>query len=164
MKSGLLRLITALIIITAIQSYAPAARAVVVTWTLDGVTFDDGAMATGSFDYDADTNMYSAINLTTTAGVLPGETYTTASVASNATFLELLIITNTFLQLNFSAPLTNAGGVIGVTGQEARLIFGPVRDIVAGSVVPVPAALPLFLSGLAVFGFIARRRRSAAAA
>ncbi len=30
--------------------------------------------------------------------------------------------------------------------------------------VPLPAALPLFLSGLAVFGFVVRRRRSAAAA
>ena len=32
------------------------------------------------------------------------------------------------------------------------------------SLVPIPAALPLFLSALAVFGFVARRRRSAAAA
>jgi len=37
--------------------------------------------------------------------------------------------------------------------------FGPNAQVV-----PIPAALPLFLSALAVFGFVARKRRSAAAA
>lgn len=36
--------------------------------------------------------------------------------------------------------------------------------IAGGSVVPIPAALPLFLSGLAVFGLVARRRRAIQAA
>ena len=47
------------------------------------------------------------------------------------------------------------------------LILGTVNDRgnpYQWSLVPIPAALPLFLSGLAVFGFVARKRRSAAAA
>jgi len=38
------------------------------------------------------------------------------------------------------------------------------RYVGTASIVPIPAALPLFLSALAVFGFVARKRRSAAAA
>ena len=41
------------------------AQAAPVLWTLNGVTFDDGAVATGSFVYDAVTNQYSAIQIVT---------------------------------------------------------------------------------------------------
>ncbi len=41
--------------------------------------------------------------------------------------------------------------------------FGPALDDVSISAVPIPAALPLFASGLAAFGVFARRRRKAAA-
>ena len=43
-----------------------------VTWYLQGVTFLDGGTGSGSFVYDADTNLpfgtYSNISITTTAG------------------------------------------------------------------------------------------------
>ena len=44
------------------------AVAVPVTWTLSGVTFGDGGIATGSFAYDASSNTYSNVNITTTTG------------------------------------------------------------------------------------------------
>ena len=39
-----------------------------ITWNLSGVTFDDGGAASGSFVYDAPTNTFSAIDITTTPG------------------------------------------------------------------------------------------------
>jgi len=57
----------------------------------------------------------------------------------------------------------------GITGLGANITsvtitaddtpgFSYWDNFVVGAAVPVPAALPLFLSGLAVFGFVARRR------
>jgi len=52
------------------------AAAVPITWVLSGVTFSDGGTATGSFAYDADTNVYSFVNVTTTNGsARTGATY-----------------------------------------------------------------------------------------
>ena len=48
-----------------------------ILWTLQGVTFSDGGTAFGSFVYDADTNTYSNLDITTTTGsVRAGSTYT----------------------------------------------------------------------------------------
>ena len=90
-----------------------------VLWTLENVTFSGGGLASGSFAYDADTNTYSSIDVTTTAGPFIGGVHfvglnttfgSTAtqlgiaqSPASQAAGLPLL-----FLQ--FDTALTNAGG------------------------------------------------------
>lgn len=57
-------------------------------------------------------------------------------------------------------PSATLGGPLltNPTGDNYFILEGNV------SAVPLPAALPLFLSSLAVFGFVARRRWSAAAA
>src|SRR6202008_1301356 len=89
-----------------------------VTWTLTA-SFNDGGTASGSFNYDAITNTYSAIDVITTTGTtLLGTTYTTLSylATDSSTGLTLGVssgdITNTsFLFLLFNAPLTNAGGL-----------------------------------------------------
>lgn len=39
-----------------------------VTWTLAGVSWTDGTTATGSFVYDADTDTFSGLNMTTSGG------------------------------------------------------------------------------------------------
>ncbi|MEM8555774.1 MAG: hypothetical protein AAGF71_13230 [Pseudomonadota bacterium] len=39
-----------------------------LTWTLQDVVFSSGAVATGSFDYDADLDVFDNVNITTTAG------------------------------------------------------------------------------------------------
>jgi hypothetical protein len=49
---------------TAALLMASASWSASLTWTLGDVTFDDGATATGSFDYDAGTNTYSNIAIT----------------------------------------------------------------------------------------------------
>lgn len=182
MELRLLRQFAALIVITIMQLNASPSRAVLVTWTLDGVMFDDGGMATGSFGYDAATNTFNAINITTTLNpsLGLGVTYTMPGpLASPTLFSSFVAVRNYLLAFELSAPMTDAGGTIPLSlsplGQELELGVVcidptpcPARDIIAGSisapVVPIPAAFPLLLSGLAVLGFVARRRRTAAAA
>ena len=72
-RSALVVGLCALAVICVLSGSAAAAP---VTWTLDGVAFDDGGTASGSFVYDAATNTYSAISITTTAGSSrPGASY-----------------------------------------------------------------------------------------
>lgn len=63
-----------------LMAMTPTASAdTLVTWTLENVTFTDGATATGSFVYDATTNTVSSIDVVTTAGTLfGGSVYTGA--------------------------------------------------------------------------------------
>ena len=94
-----------------------------ITWNLSGVTFDDGGAASGSFVYDAVTNTYSAINVTTTTGTtLTGATYTSLSDVVGSSDTGFLFGPNngdltgaSFLMWLFDAPLTNFGGIVQVS-------------------------------------------------
>ncbi len=111
-RAGILALLT--------FSLAQSAHAIPIQWTLSGITFSDGGTAAGSFVYDADTNVYSSIDITTTAGsVLPGATYVVDNNAfgflSNADGMLALaglpvVQDDPVLLMVYSAPLTNAGG------------------------------------------------------
>ena len=145
-----------------------AASAAPVTWTLNDVLFNDGATATGSFDYDASTGSYSAINIVTTASQnWTGETYTNQWSGSSDQYFTMTGITSTFniLRLEYIAPLTASGGVINLQLGEPQ--FGSLesdsidfRYISAGTVsaVPVPAAVWLFGSALAGLGWMRRKQ------
>ena len=95
-----------------------------ITWNLSGVTFDDGGTASGSFVYDAVTNMYSDIMVKTTTGaVLTGATYMSFSdigLPSDTGFLfgpnsSSDLTGASFLMWLFDAPLTNLGGIVQVS-------------------------------------------------
>lgn len=159
---------------------ASAAQAVPVTWTLQNWTFNDGGSASGSFVYDADTNVFSDMFIATTNGsARTGAIYgsvinggdTAISAVPFAGFPSLLSSPN--LMVMFAEQLTNVGAGVVVDvfmGQEATCnnaactsLAGPVRFLEDGasvSSVPIPAALSLFLSSLVAFGLVARRRRS----
>ena len=47
---------------------APSANAAFVTWTLLDVQFEDGGIAEGTFDYDADTNLLIAWSISVSGG------------------------------------------------------------------------------------------------
>lgn len=111
------------------------ANAAFINWTLDGVTFDDGGTATGSFMFDADASVYNNISITTSGGTTGVSntfqfvseyplTYTPANysqylIASELDHLSSLpgsVTDNSgLLYLIFSTPLTNAGGTVPIS-------------------------------------------------
>ncbi len=120
-------LITALMLVAlfCMPSIA-SADGVPVPWTLTDVTFSNGETASGSFDYNSVTNIFSSIDITTTAG----NTYKTLSGAfpgssgSNELFLGASSGDFTglpLLLLFFDNPLVNSGGTVTdplTTGQD----------------------------------------------
>jgi PEP-CTERM motif len=112
--------VLALFVLFCVPSIASADG---VPWVLTGVTFDDGGTASGSFVYDALTNTYSAINVTTTAGItFAGATYTSLSNVAGSSNTGFLFGPNSgdltgasFLMWLFDAPLTNSGGIVQVS-------------------------------------------------
>ena len=161
-------------------------QAAPLTWTLNDVTFGGGETAYGTFDFDADTQTYSNVSITTTTGsgiFLPGNSYTSGSGTNTffSTPLTAILIPNpgsidaSILEFELLAPLTNDGGVIGLvtTGGSSiekfcgdptcSLGFASIRLIQSGyasaPTVPIPAAVWLFGSGLmALIGFARRKQ------
>jgi hypothetical protein len=100
----------------------------------------------------------------------------TAITAFDATGNVIGSVTNSQLGLEFLGLVTNDGSAIisgllfSLVGDEPAgfavddIRFGVGSQVVVpGGATPLPGALPLFASGLGVFGFIAHRRRRRAA-
>jgi hypothetical protein len=159
-------------------AFATSTQAAVVTWTLEGVTFDDGTEVTGTFDYDADTDVYSNWNLQTQTGFIAGFNYNPGnSTASDSYSSHLEIYTfygdpdnDRFFSLHFASSLTNAGGTVEVetpsyclptsSSCEVDFVDAKARGVTGGrvSAVPIPAAVWLFGSALAGLGWFRRRQ------
>ncbi len=103
------------------------AQAAPILWTLSGGTMIDGATAVGSFVYDADTNMFSQIDITTAGGsVFAGAHYVGQPPVPGLGLPDRLILVTSSVPINFfgtpalalypSVGLTNAGGVVGLLG------------------------------------------------
>jgi hypothetical protein len=134
----------------AIGALALTAHATPVTWSLSGVSFSDGSSATGSFVFDADTVLYSSINIVTTTPTVGGtfQFYCVAPcTGSDVTDTLILLLTqdsandltNTpAFSLAFAAPLTNAGGADSIiSGIEALCSDGTCGGAVNGTTVSV---------------------------
>ena len=163
-----------------------------VTWSLNDVSFDDGASLTGTFIYDADTNVFSDISILSQGG--QGNSGSTAGWDNNVVFasdelgFELLsansdeinieqFFTCGFggclraLSLTFKSSLTNAGGLVSLGSGSIEQLkpFGfedyvDFRNIVSGSVsaTVVPIPAAVWLFGSALAGLGIARRRKLA--
>jgi hypothetical protein len=162
------------------------AYAIPITWSLSNVTFDDGGIADGSFIFDADTNMFSSINVQTSGGTLGiSNTYLFDTIFADANFPDFVdtspIIpgTTSNISLALVADMTNAGGIIAIQGpgsagltQEAICDdtdcnnLTAFRQIVSGSItsqpqsVPEPSILALMSFGLIGLIGIAKRKKA----
>lgn len=160
------------------------ANAAPIRWVLQDVLFDDGGTAFGSFVYDADSNTFSAIDVTTTDGaVLPGSFYEFANFEAgllDADSVLLVAAANPVagtpaFNMNLDAAMTNAGGTIALAMAPPPLAFESTclisnctqffsidRVIVSGSIttIPLPAAAWLFGSALGLVGWRSQAHRA----
>jgi hypothetical protein len=122
-----------------------------LTWTLSGVTFDDGGTGSGSFNYDASTNTYSNVNITTTSGSKqPGASYSVVITQISAPEF-LVVVTTTAanllgtpgLSLQFAPVLGDFGGTSTLPGQFEGICGQPncfgivsatLRNVTGGTV------------------------------
>lgn len=182
-----MKLLKLLILVASISS----AHAIPVQWTLENVVFErtgwyedkPGGYVTGSFIYDADTNVYSNIDIKTytsdgNSAVLynmsTGRDPATPVQFGDASIVHLEGLGDigspygaTLLTLGFVENLTNAGGTVSLwrVSEDLSPDFfqtDPAANAVVHgvSVIPVPAAVWLFGSALAGLGWM-RRKQSA---
>lgn len=93
-----------------------------ISWTLENLAFTDGGTATGSFIFDADTNAYSSVDITTSPGTsFAGASYTVIpSVLGNSGIFYATpsvpnFIGQPILEVYFQGGhLTNSGGIVQV--------------------------------------------------
>ena len=156
------------------------AHAAVITYTLENVIFDDGGTASGFFEYDTvNRRIITNDSIVTTPGsVLDGVSYDAGTpsgvfdltIGSTIYFLDFLNSIEDQLGLSAIISLSviheraidfPAPGIAIVLGER----YGTgqlVTDDLTVSEVPIPAALPLFIAGLAGLASVHRRRRSRA--
>jgi hypothetical protein len=159
----------------------PISFASTVTWNLSNVTFSDSATASGSFDWNVDTNTLSNWNIAVTSGALAAFTYTPGDSTAGSYFQvsgyqnELLFMVNGSTRQLRMTPvnaLTNAGGTDPInlntwgngSGSVECFNCGPYREIVSGSLVsaaaaPEPASMALLGFGFFSVSLFATKRR-----
>ena len=154
------------ILVLILLSFAFAANAAPVTWTINNAIFDDGGILTGQFDYDAVANQYSNISIHTTAGTFLTEPADYGQVGLwgiDQVYIEevgSLGLGARTVGLKFEQQLSSAGGSFTLDAFEV-INFPDTRELLAGATVtavPVPAAVWLFGSALAGLGWMRRKQ------
>lgn len=112
----------------ALMTLPTCLPAIPLTWTFSGVTLSDGASLTGSFVFDADTGIFSDINVNTTGGTQTPSHYIALNTSPDRKSISFGFhfvtaaqgdLTNTgSLDSFFSPPMSNNGGSILFTMSE----------------------------------------------
>ena len=154
-----------------------SAQAAPITWTLEGVTFDDGTTLEGGFDYDASTNTYSNVWMwaSDTPFITYSDTYPGLFVLENSfgpgtstgfqAYTRYDSFPDHYLHIDLDSAMTDAGGVISVSNTSYLIesySFSRYenRDVVSGAIsaVPIPAAVWLYGSAIAGLGWMRRKK------
>jgi hypothetical protein len=105
------------------------AHATPIKWTLSGVTFNDGGTASGSFFFDAATNAFSSVSITTTPGTaFAGTSYSSLypgiplPAATYPGFITNFYPGTKINEYNMSLALTSA---MTSTGGTRTILTGP---------------------------------------
>lgn len=162
-------------ILSAAVLAASIASATPLTWTLQGVTYEDGATASGSFIIESTTGNMLSWDITTTAGLLSGFHYDLSdsslfardffgspnsyTIVRNSPFAE------PYINMTFVSALTAPGTVNFTTAQNNSgswecINCDRIRYLTAGAVTtnPVPEPAPLALFGIALAALLAGRK------
>lgn len=173
--SQMARLLVFVTAFVAAAAFAAApANATTIDWLLSGVVFDDGGAAGGTFSTDSSNGNVIDYDITTTPGTAFGGVVYNSTAAnmfslngnySPNSFLIDNFNTNTYVNLEFVNPLTGPGidSLIFNGNSYECDMCAPVRSIISGEAIatPLPAALPLFATGLGalgLFGWYKKRR------
>jgi hypothetical protein len=152
-----------------------------ILWTLDGVTFEDGGTASGTFATDSTTGAVTSFNIvTTTVGSFAGTTYDSSTYSAFDNFFSpnsfaIAAGTLPYINLAFLNALNSAGtNPLLVSSQlppeEVAFECGDniceaSRFASAGSAIGVVEAIPepstwaMLILGFAGLGFLSYRRR-----
>ncbi len=168
--------------LSAISLLVTGSHANAITYTFVNVALTDGGVLNGNFT----TNVYGAPatwNLTTSGGILPSETYANPPNDINAIALPNFSAPTTIdffsnaegyfveLQLAFSGNVMDGASLVGgfechgwICPSDVTRYIGTLRGEEV-TVTPLPAALPLFVSGASLLSFLGwRRKRKVSAA
>jgi hypothetical protein len=156
-----------------------------ITWTLSGVTFDDGTRATGSFTIDWTSKTWTSFDVATQDGKLPALDYTPGNSglyfngAGPNSFSIIDSPAHRYITFSFDLPLSAPGTyAINTAYSWDCNNCGTFRRITGGSVtspspspspspsasIPEPASLALILPALGMIALVRRKRKHTAPA
>lgn len=156
---------------------AAPAQAALIQWTVQNAFFDDGTSLTGTFVVDTNFGTFSGFNLQTEAGALGAAAYLGEPLVQAANIIfhtasgisgigeQGLVLVFDDLLFDPTQIVTIGAGLEGICiDADCADPPDPSRALLSGAsvaaaAVPAPLGLPLALTGAAVFGLVARRRR-----